>query len=211
VSSYEHPRQKSDQTDETRDPVDSICLPFDGIKRTLPFRVADYGDDGALTEAQIQWVARCFDLDIALARDLSLLLGFSLDIDSEVNLVRVRRAQTSHRTSRAPKGFTATCTDDTGAEVLVEPQDKRRVLDARRLTVIESCCYIWLDAGRRLTFTTRGDKPSRDQRDGPLVNLIQTVIEMVTTPPCRMSGETLRRDIERVRRRFRRRGDLPPA
>lgn len=211
MSSENRSGQKSDEPDEAQDPVDSIYPHFDGIKQTLPFRLADYGDDGALTEAQIQSVARSFDLDIALARELSLLLGYSLDVDSEVNFVRVRRKQASHRTSEDQKEFTATYTDATGAEVLVEPRDKRQVHDGRRLTVIESCCYIWLDAGRRLTFTTRADKLTREQRDGPLVNFIQTVIGMVTTPSRRMSGETLRRDIERVRRRFRQRGDLPSA
>jgi hypothetical protein len=92
---------------------------------------------------------------------------------------------------------------------VVEPYDKRQLRDAHRLTEIESCCYVWLDAGRRLTITTRADKSNAEQREGPLITLIQTVMGMVTPPSFTMSGETLRRDIELVKLRFQTRGDLP--
>lgn len=188
-----------------------IYLHFDGIKRTLPFDLADYGDSGALTEDQIAVVAERCDLDTALAKELSILLGYALDLESEVGLVRVKPVKPRKRPTVEENDFKAFLIGDGGTEVQVEPHDKRKVQDVRRVAVIESCCYIWLDAGRRLTFTTCSERLNPDQRSGPLITFIQTVIGMVTAPSCKISGETLRRDIEKVKYRFRMRGDLPEA
>jgi hypothetical protein len=38
--------------------------------------------------------------------------------------------------------------------------------------------------------------------------LLKDVIEMVTDPATKPSGETLRKDIEQVKSRFKKRGDL---
>lgn len=211
VSSKKHPSKRREQTGHTEDPLDSVYVHFDGIKQTLPFRLADYGDDGALNEDQIEDLAKSFQLETSLARDLSILLGYSLDIDSEVNLVRVKREEGTKKRRDQETRFRKLYFEEDGASVPVLPLDKRQVQDERRLKVIESCCYIWLDTDRPLTITTRPDNPSSEQRDGKLIRFIQTVISMVTEPTCRMSGETLRRDIERVRRRFQMRGDLGPS
>ncbi|MBY6117437.1 hypothetical protein KUW09_24800 [Mameliella alba] len=195
--------------EETPGRSQGVYLHFDGINQRLPFSLGNYGDDGALTEDQVRTVAVSCDLDTDLARDLSVLLGYALDLDTQVNLVRVKPVEAGKRGAIEGHDCTATLIDDDGNEVQVKPLDKRKVQDARRLTVVESCCYIWLDAGQRLTFTTRSDKPSSEQRAGPLVDFIQTVIGMITSPSCKISGETLRRDIEQVKYRFRMRGDLP--
>ncbi|MGQ3488085.1 hypothetical protein [Roseovarius pacificus] len=210
MSSEEHPPKGSEEASQTVDPVDDVYMHFDGIKQTLPFLLGDYGDDGALSEDQIRGLAKEFQLDINLARDLSVLVGYSLDIDSEVSLVRVKRVQGRRKRDRQNEQFRTLYPDDNGESVPVQPRDKRQVQDERRLKVIESCCYIWLDAGRKLTITTRPDKPSSEQREGELIRFIQTVVTMVTKPMRQIPGETLRRDIERVRRRFQMRGDLGP-
>lgn len=211
MSSEERPSKKSKQTDPSDYPVDFIYLHFDGIKQTLPFRLADHGDDGALSKDQIMDVAQSFRLDINLTRKLSVLLGYSLDIDSEVSLVRVKREHGGQKRRNQDKRFRKFYIEDNGTSVPVQPLDKRQVQDERRLKVIESCCYIWLDAERPLTITTRPDNPTNEQREGELIRFIQTVVSMITNPKRKMSGETLRRDIECVRRRFRLRGDLGPS
>lgn len=207
MRSQKHPSKTANKTDEIPDPVDQIFMHFDGIKDTLRFRLADYGDDGALSEDQIQTLAERFDLDVALVEDLSVLLGYSLDVDSEVNPVRVKRASIPKRGRPATDRFVSTYHDDDGP-ILVRPRDKRETRDERRLKLVESCCYIWLDAGRRLTFTSYFYKAPDQKRTGPLLELIKAVVKLVTLNETTISGETLRRDIELVRRRFERRGDL---
>jgi len=206
----EHPSKIHEEASQTEEPADRVYMHFDGIKETLPLRLNDYGDDGALREDQIQNLAKDFQLDINLARDLSVLVGYSLDIDSEVSLVRVTREQRGNKRGRQDEQFRKFFIEGNGDEVPVQPRDKRSVSDDRRISLIESCCYIWLDAGRKLTFTTRPDKPSSEQREGELIRFIQTVVGMVTKPMSQIPGETLRSDIELVRRRFRRRGALDP-
>jgi hypothetical protein len=212
MSSEDRPLKRNEEIRQTEDPVDRIYLHFDGINQRLPFHMADYGDDGALNDDQIEYLAHSFLLDLRLAHELSVLLGYSLDIDSEVSLVRVKREQDASNKTSEGKEFKASFVDDNGNEIVVRPLDKRQVADDRRLSVVESCCYIWLDAGRKLTFTTRADKlKPEQQREGELIRFIQTAVSMVTTPTCNVSGETLRRDIERIRRRFRRRGEMVPT
>lgn len=193
---------------ETPDPVDQIFMHFDGIKDNLKFRLADYGDEGALSAEQIQTLAERFDLDLALVKELSVLLGYSLDVDSEVNPVRVKRAAVSKRGRPDTDRFVLTYDHDSGP-IIVRPRDKRETRDERRLKVVESCCYIWLDAGRKLTFTSYFAETRNQKRTGPLLELIKAVVKLVTVNATTISGETLRRDIELVRRRFKRRGDLP--
>jgi hypothetical protein len=115
--------KKSKEVGETGDPVDQIYLHFGDIKQRVPFRKADYGDDGALTDDQIEELARRFRLDLSLTRELSLLLGYSLDIDSEVSLVRVKRKQNASKTTGGHKEFESTYIDANGNEVLVRPLD----------------------------------------------------------------------------------------
>jgi hypothetical protein len=74
---------------ERRGRFTGIYLRMDGIRRTLALRLAHYGDAGALSEDQIGIMAERRDLDQPLAKDLSVLLGYALDVDSEVGLVRV--------------------------------------------------------------------------------------------------------------------------
>ena len=211
MSSEERPSKRSEQTGHSDDSVDFVRMHFDGIKQTIPLLLADYGDDGALSEDQIVDLAQSFRLDINLTRKLSVLLGYSLDIDSEVSLVRVKREHGGQKRRNQDKRFRKFYIEDNGTSVPVQPLDKRQVQDERRLKVIESCCYIWLDAERPLTITTRPDNPTNEQREGELIRFIQTVVSMITKPKRKMSGETLRRDIECVRRRFRLRGDLAPS
>ncbi len=82
-----------------------------------------------------------------------------------------------------------------GAAELV-PDDKRKSVDMRRQHVVRSCCYIWVDAGNKVSYTTKSHDPDEPQRSGPLVAFIQTVIGFVTSPTTEVSVETIRRDID---------------
>ncbi len=86
-----------------------------------------------------------------------------------------------------------------GAVAEMSPRDKRFSRDKRRQYIVESCCYIWKDAGRSLTYTTYSDGRPGGQRQGPLVNFIQSVVKMITEPGQILSGETIRVDIDDFR------------
>lgn len=222
---------------------------------SIPFLLEDYGDRGALSEDQIYALSAQHDLSMAQLRELSRLVGYSLDIDSEVSLVTISRSTAVHRlqdrklakrsrelqldASQANALFkslnmnvmavdnTEEASPDpqhlkvppvpTDEVTLVSLDEARRILqpnnrskerDNRRLLVVESCCYVALDAGWPLTYTT-DDTVSKNQRGGRLINLIKDVVAMVSRNARIASVHTLKSDIELVRRRFERRGDLP--
>lgn len=91
-----------------------------------------------------------------------------------------------------------------GAVAEMSPRDKRFLRDKRRQYIVESCCYIWKDAGRPLTYTTYSDGRPGGQRQGPLVNFIQAVVKMITEPGQILSGETIRVDIDDFRGKLER-------
>jgi len=86
-----------------------------------------------------------------------------------------------------------------GSAAILTPADSRTIYDGRREHIVRSCCYVWMDAGRRLTYTTRADKLSEKQRGGPLFDLIRTVMGMLLPTGKRPSDETIRKDIDRFR------------
>lgn len=83
-----------------------------------------------------------------------------------------------------------------GSAADTSPTDKRNISDGRRRGVVDTCCYAWHDAGRPVTYTTNSEG-ARDRRGGRLIEFIQAVVRMVTDPPSRLSGETIRKDIDR--------------
>jgi hypothetical protein len=87
-----------------------------------------------------------------------------------------------------------------GSAAVLSPADERRISDGRRRLVVETCCYAWRDAGRSVTYTYKA-KPEgiKDQRCGPLIDFIQTVVGLITDPQSTLSGETIRKDIDRWR------------
>jgi len=235
----------------------SIYLSMDGIRASAPWRIAAYGDDGALSEADLKALAERFDLPEPVLQRLSRELGYCLDEGSEVTLVEINkrvaieRAVTNLETAagkarrveaelqaiertlaplsdyfaenRADADLLASAkararqlreaaselyeaidrvTRTPGAAADMAPRDKRKVWDKRRQYVVETCCHAWRDAGRPLTYTTRADIPEPDRRRGALVAFIQAVVARVTDPPSPLSGETLRKDIDRFKARL---------
>jgi hypothetical protein len=89
----------------------------------------------------------------------------------------------------------------------IKPDDKRSASDKRREHVVRSCCYIWEDAGRKVSYTTVSRVKVGTERRGRLVNLINTVARVVTNPPTELPGESIRHDIDRFKK-LRNRGDI---
>lgn len=225
-------------------------------QEAIPFILGDYGDDGVFSEQQISELADRHNLSEAQLRELSQLVGFSLDIDTHANLIRITRSKVQRRlnSSRLPKIRSDTSLDAKEANALfkslglavsvvedfddserheasetaateppskvtfisldkarrvLQPDDRRKERDSRRLLVVESCCYVALDAGWPITYTT-DSSVEKNQRGGRLIALIKDVIAMVSHNQRVASVHTLKADIEMVRSRLEMRGDLPP-
>ncbi len=75
----------------------SIYVHIDGIRGAMPWRIDDYGDAGALSEADVREIAERAGLERRLIEDLSKRLGYCLDRDTSANFVEVHRATASVR------------------------------------------------------------------------------------------------------------------
>jgi hypothetical protein len=84
-----------------------------------------------------------------------------------------------------------------GAVADLSPDDKRKLGDSRRMLVVETCCYAWLEAGKKISVSTGTVGPDTGKRTGRLIDFIQDVGLMIGDPKTRLSGETLKEDIER--------------
>ncbi|MBN9678843.1 hypothetical protein [Salipiger bermudensis] len=84
-----------------------------------------------------------------------------------------------------------------GAVADLSPDDKRTLGDVRRMPVVESCCYAWLEAGQKIGVSTGTVGPDTGKRTGRLIDFIQDVRLMIGNPEKRLSGETLKEDIAR--------------
>lgn len=220
----------------------------------MPFKLADYGDEGALTEDQIRTISARHRLSMGQVHELSRLVGYSLDVDTKISHVTISRATVESRLHDrklakrnrdeqlgAPEanalfesfGLKVVVPEDAEptasvseqkkvpetrsdgilevsldeAQRILQPNDRRKERDNRRLLIAESCCYVALDAGWSLTYTTNSIA-TKNQRGGRLINLIQDIIGMVSQNSRIASVHTLKSDIELVRRRFQMRADL---
>lgn len=221
----------------------------------MPFKLADYGDEGALTEEHIQTISARHSLTMDQARELSRLVGYSLDVDTRISHVTISRATVESRlhdrklakrnrdeqlgapeanalfesfglkvvvesdakpttsdseqpnASKSQREDVESVSLDEARRIL-QPNDRRKERDNRRLLVVESCCYIALDAGWSVTYTT-DSTAKKNQRGGRLIDLIKEVIALVSHNAQIASVHTIKSDIELVQRRFTLRGDLP--
>ena len=220
----------------------------------ITFRLDDYGYAGAFSEEQIEALSDRHCLSVTLVRELSRLVGYALDSESQVSLVTISRATAARRLRdrKLAKRTRDRQLDATEANALFEgfgldirvaeeinvsgrnsghpirsemhevdvsyinldeaqrilqPDDRTMERDSRRLLVVESCCYVALDAGWPLTYTS-DSSALKNQRGGRLINLIKDVIAMVSHNARVASVHTLKNDIERIWHRFEMRGDL---
>lgn len=84
-------RQPEDRTEPDGGDY-AIYLPSDGLRETPPWRLMDYAENGAFTAEQKAELAQRFELPPECIEELSVLVGNSLDIESEVNLSKVTRS-----------------------------------------------------------------------------------------------------------------------
>lgn len=245
----------------------SIWVSMDGIRPSVPWRLGSYGDDGALSDTDLSELAERFDLPSDLLRTLSQQLGYCLDVESEVNLVRVKRSKAIERASSdlekalkltetieaAAKKLAAlleplstqfanskedaamlpaarataqelcstiAATNDaieairrtSGAAAVMTPFNKVHVWDMRRKHVVETCCHAWKEAKRSMTYTSNDDAPKGKKREGPLVDFIQAIVVRLSDPPKELSVETIKKDIDRLKKSMAKRDELttPP-
>ncbi len=74
--------------------------------------------------------------------------------------------------------------------------DKRRKYDFRRVMVLNSIFRMWVAAGLNLTVTTDYET---SERRGVLIDFVNEVVALVTSPPARINGETIRSDLKRYK------------
>ena len=234
-------------------PTDDLKIYLDGLndRPKVSWITRDYQEKGALTDTTKAQIVEQFDLEPRLVDELSILVGNSLDEESEVSLTKVtrekavmrgrKRLEDAARLAKRMKTDNAAIQahlsrlqpyfDDSGRaaprlaslqeelasiqSVLggleariddlamiehgvaeIEPDDKRSARDTRREHVVRSCCYIWEDAGRPVSYTSKSSGPKHQRRGGPLVDLVQIVTQNVTDPPTELRVETVRRDID---------------
>lgn len=120
----------------------------------MPWRIGAYGDDGALSDTDLSELAERFDLPCGLLRTLSRQLGYCLDVESEVNLVKVKRSKAIEREcSDLEKALKLTETIEAAAKklaALLEPlstqlansKEDAAMLPAARATARELCSTI---------------------------------------------------------------------
>ncbi|MBY6199735.1 hypothetical protein KUV65_00020 [Maritalea mobilis] len=254
---------KSTRASSNETPDDySIYLNIDRIKPTdLPFRIADYREEGIFTDDEQKVLSERHGLAAKHTKELSLLVGNALDCNSDVSFVRISRSRVQRRLERALKGermrtkpllddidainrtfaslslpyFVPTSHDRLGEHQIAEapegfsgdrptgsripvslkvaravlvPDDYRTEADERRRAVVVQCCYVALDAGWPLSFTS---DPSLNNtlRTGRLVDLIRDVVRLTTDPSNTISGDTIVSDIEIARLRMIDNGDYP--
>ena len=82
----------------------SIWLHMDGIKSTtMPWKLGDYGSRGVFSKDEIAELAKRHGFTRKQIRKLSKHIGFCLDRESVVNLVRVQRSMAEARARKRTK------------------------------------------------------------------------------------------------------------
>lgn len=79
--------------------------------------------------------------------------------------------------------------------------DKRLERDDRRSLVCNAIFRTWVASGRNLTLTT--DYVTSERR-GALIDFVNAIVGMVTSPSVRLNGETIRLEIDRGKRELHR-------
>jgi hypothetical protein len=75
--------------------------------------------------------------------------------------------------------------------------DKRRTRDYRRKLICSCIFEAWTRGGRGLSYTTA---PGSSERRGPLIEFVNAVVGCVSTPPGKLNGETIRRELDSFKR-----------
>lgn len=76
----------------------------DVTARAIPFKLDDYGDDGALDTAQCDTLRARYGLTEAQVAGLSRLIGYALDKDAHINFIKLSRETALRRLSNKSLG-----------------------------------------------------------------------------------------------------------
>ena len=80
---------------------ETIYLHKDGIRTSAAWRLADYEEQGALSEENLATLAEQFDLPQPILQTLSIVIGNCLDTESLVNWITVNRGVAIKRANKA--------------------------------------------------------------------------------------------------------------
>lgn len=89
-----------------------------------------------------------------------------------------------------------------GAAADMSPLNKNHVWDKRRQNIIETCCYMWQDAGLKISYSTVSDGSKPDRHAGLLIVFIQEITKLVTEPAQTLSTNTIKKDIDRFKKKL---------
>ena len=157
----------------------------DAAKKELRRAVRHAGEDAPRREKLVEALLAC-DALFAKTRADAAVLG---------------KAQSLARTPECSltdllEGADAVLARPSSAAILA-PADARKIQDGRRQHIVRSCCYVWREAERPLTYTTHPFGASHQRRSGLLFDLIRGVMRMVLPNGKHPSDETIRKDIDR--------------
>ena len=88
MNSADDNTEPKDQKASQDEVAEHVYLHFDGIKQSIPWIIENYDGKGAFSEDQARFIAKEFGLPIRLVGKLSIYLGNSLDVESQVNLLK---------------------------------------------------------------------------------------------------------------------------
>ena len=184
-----------------------FCLDEDGAINLVEVRRSVAIDRAEATLQTVRAEARHASRKLGQLVDRVMLLSeqFVADMDDRTAL---RTALSSLHAQLTVALEANTQLGETAEQVLAQPgsaadmspTDKRKNRDKRRQYVVETCCYAWQDAHREVSYTTRPEAASRHVLQGPLIEFIDHVVPMLTSPPVEIARGTLKKDIDGFRR-----------
>lgn len=90
-------------------------------------------------------------------------------------------------------GFFFSVMEREGYARLLSTPDARKATDVRRTILCVTLFNLWLDLERKLTYTT---DPISGERKGSLIEFVNDVVERLTDPSTRLSGEAIKRELD---------------
>ena len=151
-----------------------------------------------------QAISQAKKLELVAAKVNELLASLDPDIapsleDAKLLVTAKERALKATQALDGFSGVIEAVQRVPGAAADLSAHSQNEVIDARRYYLVEQCCYIWAGAERAVSYTTRPDASGGKQRQGPLIDLIKAVAFWMTDPGHELSGETIRKDINRFK------------
>lgn len=158
------------------------------IERAQKRMLHTTNDIMAASEALLRGFGRLEPLDTAQANDRIGAARFKA-LQKDYDQV-LREVETLHRKLRI-------LIETPDAALDLRPEDKRKVSDLRRTTVLFCLFAFWEREGRALSVTTN---PIDHSRQGNLIEFVNTTVRYITDPSDELSSETIHDDLKTYKR-----------